>query len=256
VSNKLLFYSIWTDLLVLSVLKYLKTLARLRDLKSICKVTKRIIVITTQDPSVVGYNPGSAYCLRQSGIEPDAPKVWTWPLGSNYLAAMFSLLSKAEEDFNHWNWLERSLVPRDLKFPTLALGDRMESAQIAPESHHDSVSNEIEARTSTLKYEPLFTVKSEIRLLILHESSSKDRAIECTLQKVNLDDEPRYFALSYVWGDPSVTLNVTVNDCMVPIRSNLFSALRNIRQVYGRTIIWVDAICEPHAACWVREESS
>lgn len=87
---------------------------------------------------------------------------------------MFSLLSIAEEDFNHWNWPERSIAPHDLKFPTLALGDRMEFAQIAPESLHDPASSEIEARTSTLKYEPLFAVESEIRLLILHESSSKD----------------------------------------------------------------------------------
>jgi hypothetical protein len=114
------------------------------------------------------------------------------------------------------------IAPHDLKFPTLALGDRMEFAQIAPESLHDPASSEIEARTSTLKYEPLFAVESEIRLLILHESSSKDGAIECTLQKANLDDEPRYFALSYVWGDPSVKFNVTMNGRMALIRSILF----------------------------------
>ncbi|KAF2803304.1 uncharacterized protein BDZ99DRAFT_369459, partial [Mytilinidion resinicola] len=66
----------------------------------------------------------------------------------------------------------------------------------------------------------------------------------CTIKHVSLDDDPRYAALSYVWGPPSNErfMIVEKNDeqFRLPITSNLNSALSNIDK---EGYLWVDAIC-------------
>jgi len=55
-----------------------------------------------------------------------------------------------------------------------------------------------------------------------------------------------FVALSYVWGDPTVTREVFVNDCLVPVTVNLEAALRQLRnhsRIQQGFRIWVDAIC-------------
>jgi hypothetical protein len=79
--------------------------------------------------------------------------------------------------------------------------------------------------TPRLMYDSIFIIESEIRLLALHASSSEDAPIEYTLQKANLEEEPHYFARSYVWGDQSVMRNITVNGSMVSV-PNLFLRYR------------------------------
>ena len=72
------------------------------------------------------------------------------------------------------------------------------------------------------------------------------------------ESHPPYLALSYVWGDPSVTTNLTVNGCVFKATTNLVAALRSLRsnwkkfstpgpalgicqQIVGP--FWIDAIC-------------
>ncbi|KAF4331618.1 heterokaryon incompatibility [Fusarium beomiforme] len=98
----------------------------------------------------------------------------------------------------------------------------------------------------------------QIRLLKI---ISADPNIECTLEVVSLWDHPTYSALSYVWGDPKQTEEITVNRQTIAVGSALAAALRDIPQQRasfplhypdGRAegeegsserFLWADAIC-------------
>jgi hypothetical protein len=104
------------------------------------------------------------------------------------------------------------------------------------------------AFTMSKFYEFLETSKSEIRLLLLHPAQDMTSEIQCTLSKVSLDANPRYFALSYVWGDPKVTHNILVNGCQIQVTFNLASFLHQWRDsCKGSTQLdiplWIDALC-------------
>jgi hypothetical protein len=88
-------------------------------------------------------------------------------------------------------------------------------------------------------YEPLDPNSNEIRLLeielikhpvrpISEEKLQKDWLIRGCLRKVSLDGNSSYFALSYVWGDPSMARSITVNNQEVHVTSNLFYALASL----------------------------
>lgn len=86
--------------------------------------------------------------------------------------------------------------------------------------------------------------RSQIRLLILHPGDWKDQ-ISCDFQVVSLDDQPTYVALSYVWGQDDPHNVADIGGCCIPIRPNLFKALRRLRaHAAGEDCtIWVDAVC-------------
>ena len=94
-------------------------------------------------------------------------------------------------------------------------------------------------------YEQLPVNQSQTRVLLLHPHSSDSALVSCSLEIMTLDDEPCevYTALSYIWGDPSVTENIIVNGLSLAVTSNLASALRQIRKSFGRVFLWADAIC-------------
>ncbi|UPK95336.1 hypothetical protein LCI18_006271 [Fusarium solani-melongenae] len=94
-------------------------------------------------------------------------------------------------------------------------------------------------------YHPLSTTGREIRLLTLQAPKSPDESpeIECTLSTALLDNHPSFHALSYVWGSPSITELVKVNDKVISATENLCAALRHIQKCYGNIVLWVDALC-------------
>ena len=72
------------------------------------------------------------------------------------------------------------------------------------------------------------------------------RCLSGTLRIVNLDDNPKYSALSYVWGTFSIpcdTLKCSKSSLEIDITTNCSSALRNLTTKLGALTIWVDAIC-------------
>jgi len=74
---------------------------------------------------------------------------------------------------------------------------------------------------------------------------SGSEEIRGELHNLCLDDafnEP-YEALSYVWGDPSITKPIVVDGQEIQVTTNLEAALRHIRKPDGTVIIWVDAVC-------------
>jgi hypothetical protein len=112
----------------------------------------------------------------------------------------------------------------------------------------DSLHSKGSASTASkpgLKYDELSSDFSEIRLLTLQASAKdEDSPIECTLERASFDNVLEYTALSYVWGDVTVTKNILVNGWSFSATTNLVSALRHIRKVDGEIPLWVDAICK------------
>ncbi|KAI0517979.1 heterokaryon incompatibility protein-domain-containing protein [Xylaria bambusicola] len=89
---------------------------------------------------------------------------------------------------------------------------------------------------------PLKPDGSEIRLLGLHPGHSTDE-IRCTLRTVTFDQNPKFEALSYVWGDPKDTREIIVDDQPFQATVNLEAALRALRKSKKTRVLWVDAIC-------------
>jgi hypothetical protein len=97
-----------------------------------------------------------------------------------------------------------------------------------------------------LSYERLDPDRSEIRLLRIRKG--EDGGIRCDLTKHALTSNPAYFALSYVWGDPKVTTNITVDGRRFAATTNLVAALEIlievfVEQVEENWVFWIDAIC-------------
>ncbi|KAK1639695.1 heterokaryon incompatibility protein-domain-containing protein [Colletotrichum phormii] len=98
-------------------------------------------------------------------------------------------------------------------------------------------------------YEPLDAGKSEIRLLE-HVSFSGQPSLR--LSSVSLDEKPAYTALSYVWGDASITEPILLNGQGFHATKNLFNALQHLQDHWIDTFpsrhpqgfrVWVDALC-------------
>ena len=94
-------------------------------------------------------------------------------------------------------------------------------------------------------HEQLPVNESRTRVFVLHSHSSNAARVSCSLEIIMLDPEPSraYMALSYVWGDASVTDDITVNGVSFAVTSNLASALRQILESFGEVLLWADAIC-------------
>ena len=94
-------------------------------------------------------------------------------------------------------------------------------------------------RACRLVYEQLPVNQSRTRVLLLHSHTSNAAPVSCSLEVMTLDPEPSrtYMALSYVWGDASVTEEITVNGVPFAVTTNLASALRQIRKGFGEVFL-------------------
>jgi hypothetical protein len=84
--------------------------------------------------------------------------------------------------------------------------------------------------------------KTSTRLLTLHQGFGED-AIKCSLTTVDLETNPRYNALSYCWGSPDNAKQLFLDEHVVDVRENLWSALWHLRLPNDNRILWVDALC-------------
>jgi hypothetical protein len=105
---------------------------------------------------------------------------------------------------------------------------------------------------STMQYEDLDETRAEFRLLTIKPSATSDSPIECFLETFSLNDNLQYLALSYVWGDPKIRCDITVNGIRLPVTTNLAAALRQLRTESNKdrlplknlpSFLWIDAIC-------------
>jgi hypothetical protein len=92
-----------------------------------------------------------------------------------------------------------------------------------------------------MEYDPLSHREAQIRLLTLHDDDD-DAIVRCTIENISLYESPKYYALSYCWGNPGITEKVFVNGYEMRITTNLEAALRQLRSD-GCTTVWIDALC-------------
>ncbi|RSL50395.1 hypothetical protein CEP54_011967 [Fusarium duplospermum] len=117
------------------------------------------------------------------------------------------------------------------------MGQTLSQAQ---EGHgHDDTLDEA---PDTLVYRPLDLKSTQIRMLHLLPGNGED-PIRCVLDAVLLDDNPKYEALSYAWGDPTDRLPIEVDGERKSITVNLYHALRRLRYPQDERRLWVDAVC-------------
>lgn len=95
---------------------------------------------------------------------------------------------------------------------------------------------------SLLRYERLDPESRDIRVLVLFPGTWSS-PIRTSLQKMNLDDEKIYEAVSYAWGEPDDTRGIFVEEAIHQIPSNLEACLRYLRKPTKPVVLWADAIC-------------
>lgn len=100
--------------------------------------------------------------------------------------------------------------------------------------------------TSKLQYVPLDNPLIDIRLVTI-EPGKKKAPIRCRIKEFTPMYVPKYRALSYVWGDNSNLVAITVNGENFMVTSNLAGALRSLRETSTRRAklawVWIDALC-------------
>jgi len=93
-------------------------------------------------------------------------------------------------------------------------------------------------------YRRLDKLGQEIRLLEIANSPSPGSTPEFVLCTASLNTNPRFVALSYVWGNPTITEEINVNGYTMEVTTNLALALRLVWE--SRTTskrLWIDAVC-------------
>ncbi|KAK1244940.1 hypothetical protein MKX08_004569 [Trichoderma sp. CBMAI-0020] len=87
----------------------------------------------------------------------------------------------------------------------------------------------------------------EIRLLRLEPRGGPSAEIRASLIKYNLQERPTeitsFQALSYTWGNSSITNNIIINGVKLPVADNLYSFLLHRQETNQGIDLWVDAIC-------------
>ncbi|KAE8443174.1 hypothetical protein EG329_002272 [Mollisiaceae sp. DMI_Dod_QoI] len=102
-----------------------------------------------------------------------------------------------------------------------------------------------EIRYRKFQYTPLDGNRSSIRLLRLLPGPDASWPVRCSLFHTTLETAPPYKALSYTWGDKSISLPIVVDSDNIFITGNLKHALQRLRPIGNEpeVVLWIDAIC-------------
>ncbi|KAL7940715.1 heterokaryon incompatibility domain-containing protein [Trichoderma barbatum] len=99
---------------------------------------------------------------------------------------------------------------------------------------------------SGMLYQQLPLNDLEIRLLRLQPSAGSTE-IRASITKCSLPElkNGSYFfkALSYTWGQASVTKKIVINAIAFPVTANLYAFLQQYRETDPDVDLWIDAIC-------------
>lgn len=96
---------------------------------------------------------------------------------------------------------------------------------------------------SPYQYMPIASDGTEIRLLRLKQSRTRNEPIRIELLHAKLDDELDFYALSYTWGSATFPHIILADDKVLSCTSNLHSALQHLRRRSEDLVMWIDAIC-------------
>jgi hypothetical protein len=92
-------------------------------------------------------------------------------------------------------------------------------------------------------HDPLPDSKTHIRLIKLLQGNFGQH-VTCELSTWALDEAPEYCAISYTWGDPALSANITVNGQSMLVRRNCEYVLQQTfsKMKAGPRYVWADAI--------------
>lgn len=91
-------------------------------------------------------------------------------------------------------------------------------------------------------HQPLQEAKEQIRLVMIQRARFNE-PVAVDVQLFDLENAPRYSALSYTWGPAKPTYRITIDGKWLDIRENLFRFLKEFRQEPGRPEwLWIDQI--------------
>ncbi|RYP50283.1 hypothetical protein DL768_004166 [Monosporascus sp. mg162] len=97
------------------------------------------------------------------------------------------------------------------------------------------------------EYQRLDTDSRQIRLLTLMLSPNLESEIQCDLVPTSLDADPKYVAISYVWGAPEPAKFIRLSGALIKVRPNLYALLQRLRFSSEPSpclrAIWIDALC-------------
>ncbi|KAI0398952.1 heterokaryon incompatibility protein-domain-containing protein [Xylaria palmicola] len=96
---------------------------------------------------------------------------------------------------------------------------------------------------SIYSYRPLEDHTSQVRLLRLGRSSNADPLVYVSVKVAKLSEAPKYFAISYTWGDPEPERQVCIDGMIMKVRQNCFYALWQAQQRRPDSYVWIDSIC-------------
>ncbi|KFA67954.1 hypothetical protein S40285_03557 [Stachybotrys chlorohalonatus IBT 40285] len=102
--------------------------------------------------------------------------------------------------------------------------------------------------STAFEYSPLRS-PSSFRILKLRRPMSEGDvsytglSLQGSLVEASLNSPPKYFALSYTWGDPDPCDSITIDGKILRITTNCGSALRRMLRGKFERMIWVDSIC-------------
>jgi hypothetical protein len=100
--------------------------------------------------------------------------------------------------------------------------------------------------TNRYEYQPLCQSTGDIRLLRIlpNDSNNNPENIPaCHIFHTSLLENPKFVALSYVWGDTKDSPSILLDDCSVDVTRNLYDAIMALRILKGPIIIWIDFLC-------------
>ncbi|KAI0533336.1 heterokaryon incompatibility protein-domain-containing protein [Xylaria digitata] len=100
----------------------------------------------------------------------------------------------------------------------------------------------MEAFKGISPHRPLHKNGREIRIIRLLPNNFGS-PVECALEHVFLGHEADYEAVSYCWGDASITTPILLGGKPYPITLNLLYGLKYLRQEESPRRLWVDSLC-------------
>lgn len=111
---------------------------------------------------------------------------------------------------------------------------------LASELHRPGILQDV---SMIYRRHPLSASTTRVLHILPATSSGMSDTISCRLSVISIDPSPEYRALSYVWGDPSATKFILVDNTPFEVRENLWNYLAQARHEGYVDALWIDAIC-------------
>jgi hypothetical protein len=129
----------------------------------------------------------------------------------------------------------------DQRYPRLTASRLWKRQEVTPTTFDDLKTPTDGQEKTPFIYTPL-PVGTHTRLITLLPGNGSSH-IECLLTTTDLLKQPKYEALSYVWGEVDVAYGILLNGQPCPIGKLLWLALYRLRHTINSQTLWIDAIC-------------